>query len=226
MVPGRPVTRRDALRVGLGAAVFAVAFAVAATVTGRLHLPYLEPMVGLLALALLVGAALTGAPRRVRVRFRRSVLAGFGLLLGWWSIAVWRPSTPPLVLVVPLTWAALATAESARSPSLPWSLGVASAPAVGGSVWMLRSMAHRYGSWWRLASRARTDTGIAGSFLEETVGVLLLLGVTPGIAAYLVGRTWHGTDGWRPQLRRPDDRTVALLAAAGLSALSGLRLLP
>lgn len=225
MLPERPLSKRDAARLGLGALVFGVAFAVAATLPDRLHLPYVEPMVGLLALALLVAAALSRAPRRVRVGYRRGTMVGFGLLVGWLIMAVWRPPTEPLVLLVPLIWLGLASAESARSPSLSWSLGIASAPALGVTTWVLQSEAERHGSWWALASRLWTDGRLPRVVLEETTGVLLLFGVTPGIVAYLVGRWWHGTDDRWPERPAPDDRTVALAAAVLLATLLGVRLL-
>lgn len=225
MLPERPFSKREAATVGLGGLVFGVAFALAATLPDRLHLPYLEPFVGLLALALLLGAALAGTPRRVQVGYRRSVLVLFGLLAGWWTLAAWRPATQPLVLLVPLAWVGLATAESARGPSLPWALGIASAPLVGVTTWTLRSEADRHGSWSALAIRLWSDAGLPGRIFEEAVAVLLLLGVAPGVVAYLVGRWWHRVDGRPLQLRRPDDRTVALAAVALLSALLGLRLL-
>lgn len=225
MVPELPIPRRDIVRIGLGAVVFTVAFAVAATIPVRLHLPYLEAFVGLLALALLVAAALSSATRRVQIIYRRSVMVGFGLLVGWWTITLWRPATEPLVLLVPLVWMVLASAESARGPSLPWALGISSAPGIGVSTWAFRWEADRHGSWWALATRLWTDARLPGVIVEEVPAILLLFGVTPGIGAYLVGRWWHGADGLRPELRNPDDRTIALAATAVMSALLGLRLL-
>lgn len=225
MLPDRPISKRDAARLGLGALVFGVAFAVAATLPDRLHLPYLEPIVGILALALLLVAALSRAPRRVQVGYRRGVLVGFGLLVGWWTFAVLPPPTEPLVLLVPLAWLVLASADSARAPSLPWALGIASAPVLGATGSVLRSQADRYGSWEALARELLRQSGVAGSLLEEMVGVLLLVGVAPGLVAYLVGKSWHAADGRWPTGRRPDDRTVVLAGVALLSALLGLRVL-
>lgn len=225
MLPERPLSKRDAARLGLGALVFAVAFAVAATLPDRLHLAYLEPIVGLLALALLVAAALARAPRRVQVAYRRGVLVGFGLLVGGWTYAVLPPPTEPLVVLVPLTWLVLASADTARAPSLPWALGIASAPILGATGWILRSQADRYGSWGALARELLRQTGVAGSLFEETVGVLLLFGVAPGLVAYVVGKAWHAADGRWPTGRRPDDRTIVLAGLALLSALLGLRVI-
>lgn len=225
MLPERPLSTRDAARLGVGALVFVVAFAVAAMLPDRLHLAYLEPIVGLLALALLVAAALSRTPRRTRVGYRRSVVVGFGLLVGWLTMAAWRPPSEPLVLLVPLAWLGLASAESARDPSLPWAIGIASAPAVGVTTWVIQARAEMYGSWWALVSRLWSVARVPGVFVEEVPAVLLLFGVAPGIVAYLVGRAWHRVDGRWPELRAPDDRTVALTAAALLSVLLGVRLL-
>lgn len=203
MLPDRPLSKRDAARLGLGALVFGVAFAVAATLPDRVHLPYLEPVIGLLALALLVAAALSRAPTRVQVGYRRGVLVGFGLLVGGLTYAVWPPPTEPLVVLVPLTWLVLAIADSARAPSLPWALGIASAPLLGATAWIV----------------------VGGLLFEDMVGVLLLFGVAPGLVAYVVGKSWHAADGRWPIGRQLDDQTVLRAGLALLSALLGLRVL-
>lgn len=71
----RPVrlSRPTLVRFGLGMAVFGAGFAVAVLLPRQFHVAYLEPLLGLAALALIGAAALAGTSRRVLVTYRRSV---------------------------------------------------------------------------------------------------------------------------------------------------------
>lgn len=214
------LSRRTLVRIGLGMAVFGAGFAVAVLLPRQFHVPYLEPLLGLAALALIGAAALAGASRQVLVTYRRSVWVAFGLLAGWMVIVTQGWPHPLFLLPVVFLWTVLAAVESARVPSLPWSLGIAGAPALAVAGWFLNRVANHQGSWLAVTRELATPEVVAGL----GAGLLFFVGV-PGVLGYLFGRNVHDTDGGRPGLPNADTETAVLVGVVLLLALFGLRVL-
>jgi len=98
------------VRAAAGVTVFAAAFGVAVLVPRRVQAPYAEPLLALVALALLGGAVATGWSERTRIAYRRSVWVLLGVLVGVWSHVAGAPLLPGLMLAL-VVWTALAAVE-------------------------------------------------------------------------------------------------------------------
>lgn len=209
---------RTARHLAVGVAVFVFAFVVGAFAPRVVAVPLFEPFIAAAALVLLIAATLARSSLWVQTAFRRTVWVLFGALAGWWVLSFWLFSVPLLVVIVPLVWFAIAAGESSRSPSLPWSVVIASAPTMGWPLWWL-SMMESLGELRTAVAALASEPAFVGFLLGALFGPPIVVSLSAGVFAYLGGRHVYRNDGLRFALQRPTARTAVLLGVAVASTL-------